>query len=79
MIEFVEDSGTLVVINPDHIVYIKNDDGTAIIKVVNNETFIMDSYDDTIKRFTESNQLIHLDQEAREEIEEAKVSTEASE
>jgi hypothetical protein len=80
VIEFLTDNNDeLVVVNPEHIVYVRNDGGTAILKMSTNETFILDDYNGCVARLRESGLVIHLDKEAREAAEEIEVLTESEE
>ena len=67
MIEFLSDNGSLVTVNPNEIVFIRNDNGTAIIKMSTNETIIIDDYDDVINRLQMTGQSVYLDKQTREE------------
>jgi len=80
MIEFLTDNNDeLVVVNPTHIVYVRNDGGTAILKMSTNETFILDDYNAVVARLRESGIIIYLDQEAREAAEVVEVLTDSEE
>lgn len=79
MIEFLTDNNDeLAVISPDHIVYVRNDSGAAIVKMTNNETFIISDYDEVLSRLRMANVIIYLDKEVREAAEERETAADDS-
>lgn len=77
MIEILIDGGGLVTINPEHIVYIKNDSGQALIQVTNGNMFLPTmSYDDLLDYLQVSGVIVHLDKETRSELDEDSVEAE---
>ena len=70
MIEFLIDGGGFVAVNPDHIVYLKNDSGQALVHMVNGNVFLPQlSYDDLLDHFQRNGVVVHLDKETRDDLE----------
>lgn len=69
MIEFLIDGGGFVAVNPDHIVYIKNDSGQALVQTTGGNVFLPQmAYDDLLDHFQRNGVMIHLDKETRDDL-----------
>lgn len=70
MIEILIDSGGFIAVNPDHIVYVKNDSGQALVHLTNGNVLLAQmAYDDLLEHFQRNGVSVSLDKETRDDME----------